>query len=412
MKKSKNKNKTWFALSVMIAGLITLNVGNDAGKIITYSFMGAKFGYSMLFVLLLLFISLSVIQETNGRMAVVTGKGLGDLIREWYGVRPAFLAIIVLFVTNFAVCIGNFAGIAIALKLLGVSQYISIPLILIIIWFVVVKGYYNKVEKILFIFSIGLIAYVAAMFKANVNWSVVVKHTFYPHFLFQGKYILAIIAMIGATIPPHMQLYLQSCVVERGVDIDEYKYEKFDIYFGTFISFIISFSILVCSAVVLGKGNVFNIRSLVTVLNNLLGGNLNIIFALVLLAISIAAGVTAPLSTTSAVCESFGIERGMENSYKEAPIFYGIFTFIVVISAIFILIPNLPLTKIVIMSQQIVGLLTPIMLIYIYIVSNNKEIMGEHVNNTVQNIILWFTISASIIVIILLIVYTGLNLIC
>ena len=224
--------KMLFIMSIIGPGLITVNAGNDAGGIATYASVGASYGYKMLWGLLLITFSLAVIQEMNARMAIVTGKGLADLIREKFGVRLAFFAMVVLFIANFGVCIGDFAGVAASIELFGVSKYISVPLVAFIVWFLITKGSYSKVEKLFLAFTLVFFSYIVTCFIVKPNWNEVLKATVTPTLKFDKAFILTFIGMIGTTITPYMQFYLQSSVVDKGLKIEDYKYEKLDVYIG------------------------------------------------------------------------------------------------------------------------------------------------------------------------------------
>lgn len=256
MKKVSKRKKLLFILSVIGPGLITVNAGNDAGGIATYASVGASYGYSMLWGLLLITFSLAVIQEMNARMAVVTGKGLADLIREGFGVKLTFFAMAVLFVANFGVCIGDFAGIAASMELLGVSKYLSVPLMAFIIWLVITKGSYSKTEKIFLAFTLVFFSYIITCFIVRPDWGQVLKASVTPHLSLEKGYILTFIGMIGTTITPYMQFYLQSSIVDKELKIHDYKYEKLDVYLGAVWGNLVSAFIIVCTAVTLYKAGV------------------------------------------------------------------------------------------------------------------------------------------------------------
>lgn len=402
----KKRRKLLFILSIIGPGLITVNAGNDAGGIATYATVGASFGYKMLWGLLLITFSLAVIQEMNARMGVVAKKGLSDLIRENYGVKWSLFAMGILFIANFGVCVGDFAGIAASLELFGVSKYISVPVIAFLVWFLITKGSYSKIEKIFLAFTFIFFTYIITCFKVHPNWGQVLKATVTPSISFNKDYILTFIGMIGTTITPYMQFYLQSSVVDKGLNIKDYKYEKLDVYLGAVWGNLVSFFIIVCTAVTLFK---FGIRinsaeQAAMALKPLAGSYATILFAVGLFGASVLATMVIPLSTTYAICEAFGFENGLDNSYHEAPAFYGIFTFMIVFSAGLVLIPNLSLVNIMLVTQQIAGMLCPVILIFMVSLTNKKEIMGEYVNNKLQNIIIWITVIFIIILSVILFV--------
>lgn len=391
MKKERN---ILFILSIIGPGLITVNAGNDAGGITTYATIGASYGYKMLWGLLLITFSLAVIQEMNARMAVVTGKGLSDLIRENYGVKWSIFAMSVLFIANFGVCVGDFAGIAASLELFGISKYITVPVVALLVWLLITKGSYKKIERIFLAFTLVFFTYIITCFKVHPNWSEVFKATVTPTLEFNKGYILTFIGMIGTTITPYMQFYLQSSVVDKGLNIKDYKYEKLDVYLGAVWGDLVSFFIIVCTAVTLYKSGITidSASQAALALKPLAGNYATILFAVGLFGASVLATMVIPLSTTYAICEAFGFESGLNNSYSDARIFYGIFTFMIVFSAALVLIPNLSLVGIMLVTQQIAGMLCPVILIFMVLLTNNKGIMGNYTNNKLQNVLIWVTV--------------------
>lgn len=390
----KKKNKLLFILSIIGPGLITVNAGNDAGGIATYATVGASYGYKMLWGLLLITFSLAVIQEMNARMAVVTGKGLSDLIRENYGVRWSLFAMGVLFIANFGVCVGDFAGIAASLELFGINKYITVPIMAFLVWLLITKGSYKKTEKLFLTFTLIFFTYIITCFKVHPNWNEVIKATVSPSIIFNKNYILMFIGMIGTTITPYMQFYLQSSVVDKGLSIKDYKYEKLDVYLGAIWGNLVSFFIIVCTASTLFKAGIKidSAEQAAMALKPLAGNYATILFSIGLFGASVLATMVIPLSTTYAICEAFGFESGLNNSFNEAKVFYGIFTFMIIFSSSLVLIPKLSLVGIMIVTQQIAGILCPIILIFMVLLTNNKELMMEYVNNKLQNIIIWVTV--------------------
>jgi NRAMP (natural resistance-associated macrophage protein)-like metal ion transporter len=387
-------NKVLFILSIIGPGLITVNAGNDAGGITTYASIGASYGYKMLWGLLLITFSLAVIQEMNARMAIVTGKGLADLIREKFGVKLAFFAMIVLFIANFGVCIGDFAGIAASMELFGVSKYISVPLMAFLVWFLITKGSYSKTEKLFLAFTLVFFSYIITCFIVKPNWGEVLKATVTPTMKLDKGFILTFIGMIGTTITPYMQFYLQSAVVDKGLKLKDYKYEKLDVYLGAVWGNLVSFFIIVCTAVTLYKAGITidSAQHAAMALEPLAGNYAKILFGAGLFGASVLATMIIPLSTSYAICESFGFESGLNHKYKEAPAFYGIFTFIIIFSSILVLLPQVSLVGVMLVTQQLAGMLSPIILIFMVLLINKKELMGEYVNSRLQNIIIWITV--------------------
>ncbi|MDD3224396.1 MAG: Nramp family divalent metal transporter [Clostridium sp.] len=400
----KFKNKIIFILGIVGPGLITVNAGNDAGGIATYSTVGASYGFSMLWGIIVITFSLAVVQEMNARMAVVTGKGLSDLIREQFGVRLALFAMLVLFIANFGVCIGDFAGVAASLQLFGISKYISVPLIAIFVWYLVVKGSYSKTEKIFLAFTLVFFSYIITCFSIKPNWGAVFKSTFTPTLKTNKDFIITFVGMIGTTITPYMQFYLQSSIVDKGLSIKDYKYEKLDVYLGAIWGDLVSFFIIVCTACTLYKTGITitSADQAALALKPLVGNYATILFGIGLFGASMLAVAVIPISTTSAICESFGFERGLNNDLKDAPIFYGIFTFMIVLSALLVLIPGLSLVQIMLVTQVIAGVLSPIILIFMVKLINNKNIMGKYINNKAQNIVIYVTVIFIIILSIIL----------
>ena len=403
MKLKKRLQHIFFIMSIIGPGIITVNAGNDAGGITTYATVGASYGYKMLWGLLIITFSLAVVQEMNARMAVVTGKGLSDLIREKFGVKWTFFAMFILFIANFGVVLGDFAGIAASMELFGISKYISVPLVAIVIWFLVTKGSYSKVEKIFMLFTFVFFGYIISAFIVKPDWGHVFTSMVIPTISLQAGYLLTFIGMIGTTITPYMQFYLQSSIVDKKLSIKDYKYEKMDVYLGAFWGDAISFFIIVCTAATLYKAGITieTAEQAATALKPLAGQYAFILFGAGLFGASVLAAAVIPLSTSYAICEAFGWESGVNYKYKEAPAFFGIYTTVIAVSSLLILIPGLSLIKIIIVTQQIAGILSPIILTFMAILVNDKRIMGKYVNSRLQNIIsiitIVFIISLSVI---------------
>lgn len=403
---SNRFKKILFIMTIIGPGLITVNAGNDAGGITTYASVGASYGYKMLWGLLLITFSLAVIQEMNARMAVVTGKGLSDLIREKFGVKLTFFAMTILLIANMGVVFGDFAGIAASLELFNISKYISIPIVSVAIWLVVTKGSYKKVENIFLLFTFVFFTYIISAFLTKPDWGQVATSMFSPTIEFKTGFLLTFIGMIGTTITPYMQFYLQSSIVDKKISITDYKYEKIDVYLGSFWGNAVSFFIIVCTAATLYKAGITitSAEEAAMALKPLAGEWAFILFGGGLFGASVLATAVIPLSTSYAICEAFGWESGVDNDYKDAPAFFGIYTGIIILGALFILIPGISLIKIILISQQIAGILSPIILTFMIILINDKRIMGDYVNNKTQNIISWgtviFIITLSVILVI------------
>jgi NRAMP (natural resistance-associated macrophage protein)-like metal ion transporter len=386
--------KLIFIMTIIGTGLITVNAGNDAGGITTYASVGASYGYKMLWGLLLITFSLAVVQEMNARMAVVTGKGLSDLIREKFGVKLTFFAMTILLIANMGVVLGDFAGIAASLELFNISKYISIPIVSVVIWFVVTKGSYKKVENIFLLFTFVFFTYIISAFLTKPDWGNVMTSMVTPTLEFNTGFLLTFIGMIGTTITPYMQFYLQSSIVDKKLSINDYKYEKLDVYLGSFWGNAVSFFIIVCTAMTLYKAGITitSAEEAAISLRPLAGEAAFTLFGAGLFGASVLATAVIPLSTSYAICEAFGWESGVDNDYKDAPAFFGIYTGIIVLGALFILIPGISLIQIILATQEVAGILSPIILTFMIILINDKRIMGKYVNNKTQNIISWFTV--------------------
>jgi NRAMP (natural resistance-associated macrophage protein)-like metal ion transporter len=391
---SGKSKKLFFIMTIIGPGLITVNAGNDAGGITTYATVGASYGYKMLWGLLLITFSLAVIQEMNARMAVVTGKGLSDLIREKFGVKLTFFAMSILLIANMGVVFGDFAGIAASLELFGISKFISIPIVSIAIWLLVTKGSYKKVENIFLLFTFVFFTYIISAFLTKPDWGNVFRSMATPTIELNSGFLLTFIGMIGTTITPYMQFYLQSSIVDKKLSLSDYKYEKLDVYLGSFWGNAVAFFIIICTAVTLYKAGISinSAEEAALALKPLAGDAAFMLFGAGLFGASVLATAVIPLSTSYAICEAFGWESGVDNDYKDAPAFFGIYTGIIILGALFILIPGISLIDIILATQQIAGLLSPIILTFMIILINDKRIMGKHVNTKVQNIISWATV--------------------
>jgi Mn2+/Fe2+ NRAMP family transporter len=388
-------------------GLIAASAGNDAGGIATYSTVGAQYGYGLLWMMLLITVSLAVVQEMCARMGAATGEGLSDLIRERFGVRGAIFAMLTLLVANSLTTISEFAGIAAALELFGVSKYLSVPVAAVTIWLLVTRGNYGRVEKLFLAMTLAFFAYPIAAILAHPDWFEVVRQTLVPSFHWQSTYLLLFVGTVGTTITPYMQLYAQSSVAEKGVTMERYPAERADTYVGVIFSNLIAATIIIaCGATIFvasgGKGVAIDTADQAArALAPLVGRYATVIFAIGLLGASLLAAAVLPLSTAYAVCESFGFERGVSRSFREAPVFAGLFTGMLALGALVALIPGLPLIQLLIIVQVINGLLLPILLIFILRLVNDPQVMGRHVNSAVQNIVAWGT---AIIIIVLSVV--------
>ncbi|RIE08815.1 divalent metal cation transporter [Candidatus Cryosericum hinesii] len=379
-------------LAILGPGIITGNVDNDAGGITTYSVIGARFGYSMLWMLLLITFTLAMIQEMSARMGVVTGKGLADLIRERFGIRLTMVVMLLLVFTNLTNTMGEFAGVAGASSILGLNRFLVIPVVAFFVWLLVVKGSYRAVEKVLLVFCILFLTYVISAFMAHPNWGVVARSTVVPTFQMNPEFISLFIATIGTTIAPWMQFYQQSSVAEKAIDLKHYRYEVLDTYIGSFLTNFVSFFIVVaCASTLFVAGvRVNTAAEAAGALAPLAGKYASILFAVGLINASIMAAGVLPLSTAYSVAEAFGWESGVGKSFREAPLFYGLYTALIVLGAGTIMfVPESKLIGIMLFSQAANGVLLPLILVLMLKLINDKSLMGEYVNSRGKNIAVW-----------------------
>jgi Mn2+/Fe2+ NRAMP family transporter len=381
-------------LAILGPGIITGSVDNDAGGITTYSVAGASFGYDMIWVLIPCFIVLYVVQEMNARMGIVTGKGLADLIRENAGVKITFLIFMGLLVADILNTTTEFAGVAGSMQIFGVSKYISVPIVALVVWVLVVKGNYGIAEKIFLAFSAALLTYIVSAVMGKPDWSQVGQSIIHPQMQMNSSYLGLTVGLIGTTIAPWMQFYMQSSVIEKGLKIKDFKFTRLDVIIGCFATVAVAFFIMVaCASTLHANGIQINdAKDAAQALQPLAGNLAEIVFAFGLLVASIFSAVILPIATAFYVCEAFGFEAGIDKKWKEAPQFYWLYTIILLVAVFIILLPNTPLVGISLFSQQINGLLLPVVLICMMLIVNKKEVMGEYVNKRAGNIIGWGTI--------------------
>ena len=377
--------------AILGPGIITGSVDNDAGGIAVYSVAGAMYGYGLIWTLIPSFIVLLVIQEMNARMGIVTGKGLSDLIRENAGLKITFFIFIGLLVSNIGNTTTELAGVAGSMEIFGVSKYISVPLVAIIVWFVVVKGTYKIVERIFLIFSISLLTYVVSALMSHPQWSAIGSSIIHPQLEMNTKSLAMVIALVGTTIAPWMQFYMQSTVIEKGLKMKHYKYTLIDITVGCVATIVVAFFIMVaCGATLHPNGIQINeAKDAALALKPFAGAFASQVFAFGLFVASVFSATILPLATAFYICEAFGFEAGIDKKWDEAKEFYILYTGILIISALIILIPNAPLIEISVWSQVLNGILLPVVLVSMILLINNKKIMGTYVNNATQNIIGW-----------------------
>ena len=399
--------------AVVGPGFITANVDNDAGGIFTYSAAGAQFGYTLLWTMIPITVALIVVQEMCARMGAVTGKGLSDLIREEFGLRITFLMMLGILITNFGNVIAEFAGIAGSMELFGISKYYSVPVCAVIVWLIVVKGQYKSVEKIFLAASFFYLTYIFAGVIAKPAWIEAMKATIKPPQIAafrQNSYLYMVIGVVGTTIAPWMQFYLQSSIVEKGVTRRQYKTSKLDVIVGCIFTDVVAWFIIVACAATLYVHGHRDIRDAADAAQSLrpLTDYAYILFALGLFNASLFAASILPLSTAYTVCEGLGFESGVGRKFSEAPAFYWLYTALIVAGGAVILIPGIPLVKITVFSQVVNGAVLPFVLIFMLLLINKKELMGEYVNQPTFNIIAWAT-TAIMILLTALLVYGQLS---
>jgi NRAMP (natural resistance-associated macrophage protein)-like metal ion transporter len=377
--------------AILGPGIITGSVDNDAGGITTYSVAGAMYGYGLIWTLIPSFIVLLVIQEMNARMGIVTGKGLSDLIRENAGMKITFLIFLGLLFSNIGNTTTEFAGVAGSMEIFGVSKYISVPVAAFLVWLLVVKGTYQIAERIFLIFSVSLLTYVISALMSKPDWSSIGSSIIRPRIEMNTQSLAMVIALVGTTIAPWMQFYMQSTVIEKGLKMKNYRYTVIDIAVGCVVTVVVAFFIMVaCGSTLHPNGvQIDEAKDAALALEPLAGRLASHVFAFGLFIASVFSATILPLATAFYVSEAFGFEAGIDKKWDEAKEFYILYTGILVISALIIMIPGAPLIKISIWSQVINGILLPVVLLSMILLINNKKIMGSYVNSLTQNIIGW-----------------------
>ena len=396
-------------LAVVGPGLITSNVDNDAGGIATYSVVGAQFGYLMLWSLIPIAIALYVSEEMCARMGVMTGKGLSDLIREEFGFRSTFFVMLAGLIVDLANTVAEFAGVAASMELFGVTKYVSVPIAAILVWVIVVQGTYRQVEKIFLVACVFYASYIASAFLAKPDWILAAKQTVVPHVQFNTAYLLILIGLVGTSVAPWQFFYLQAGYVEKRVGARQYKHARMDVLVGSISCMAIVFFIIVSTAATLhatGQTHISDAADAARALTPLAGRWASRLFAFGLLNASLFAASILPLSTAHVICEGLGFEAGIDRKIREAPIFYGLYTALIVVGAAIILIPRAPLLKILVLSQVGNGVWLPIVLIFILLLVNRRALMGDHVNGRLFNIVAWL-ISIAMIILTLVLAYTA-----
>jgi NRAMP (natural resistance-associated macrophage protein)-like metal ion transporter len=403
----------WRRLALFMAvvgpGFITSNVDNDAGGISTYSIAGAKYGYALLWSLIPMTIALYVTEEMCARLGVITGKGLSDLIREEFGFRSTFFVMITGFVVDLMNVVAEFAGVAAAMEIFHISKYIAVPVAAIMVWILVMRGTARQVEKIFLIACLFYVAYIVSAVLAKPDWLLAAKSLVVPTFQFNAPYLLTLIGLIGTTIAPWQFFYLQAGFVEKRVGPRQYPQARADVLVGSISCMVIVFFIIVCTAATLwvsGHHDIADAKEAAQALGPMAGRWASLLFAFGLLNASLFAASILPLSTAHVICEGLGFEAGIDHKFKDAPIFYWLYTILIVVGAGLILIPGAPLLKILFFSQVGNGIWLPIVLIFIVLLSSRKDLMGKYANTTTFSVIAWTT-SVVMIALTLILIYAS-----
>jgi NRAMP (natural resistance-associated macrophage protein)-like metal ion transporter len=382
-----------FLLALIGPGIITSNVDNDAGGITTYSLAGSEYGLSLLWTLVPITLALIIIQEMCARMGVVSGKGLSDLIREHFGVRITFYLMIVLFLTNLANTMSEFAGVAASLEIFGVHKNLSVPLSAVLVWWLVVKGNYQSVEKVFLFACVVYLSYIVSGFMGKPDWATVGSSFLSPTIRWEKGWLTMAVGVIGTTIAPWMQFYLQSSVVDKGLKAEHYPYTRLDVIAGSVMVNVVAFFIIMLCAITLFQNGIKieSAKDAALALAPLAGDYCSWLFAFGLLNASLFAASILPISTAYTICEAFGWESSLNRKFLEAPQFYGLYTLMVFLGAGIILLPDMPLIPIMFYSQVANGVLLPVILIFMLILINDRRIMGTYTNGPLLNAICWLT---------------------
>jgi NRAMP (natural resistance-associated macrophage protein)-like metal ion transporter len=393
-------------LAIVGPGFITANVDNDPGGILTYSQAGAKYGYALLWTLIPTTVALIVVQEMAARMGAITGKGLSDLIREEFGLRMTFFTMFVLGLADFGNIAAEFAGLASGMGIFGVSKYIAVPIGGLLVWTVIVRGSYKPVERVLLIFTLIYFAYPVSAFLAKPDWKLALTNTIVPQFNSDPGYLVMIVGLIGTTITPWMQFYLQASIVEKGVSKRDYGLTRIDVIFGCIVTDVIAFFIVVaCAATIFHTQHreITDVAEAAKALAPFAGRFAAMLFAVGLINASLMSAAILPLATAYNICEGMGFESGIDHRFGEAKIFYGLYTGLIVCGVGFVLIPQMPLLKVILFSQVANGILLPFVLVFMLILINRERLMGEYKNGFWGNLIAWTTSAVMILLTVALI---------
>ncbi len=393
-------------LAIMGPGIVTQNVDNDAGGITTYSLAGAGFGYALLWTMIPVTIALYVVQEMSARMGAVTGKGLADLVRERFGVRTTMFVMLALLLADFGNTLAEFSGLAAGGEIFGVSKYVFVPLGAATVWVLVVKGTFRSVERVFLAASAFYIAYIISGALAHPDWGQVLRATVVPSFSLKADYIVMFVGVIGTTIAPWMQFYLQSTVVEKGITTKEYGYTRTDVLVGSLMTDVVAWFIIVaCGATIFVHHlHVETAKDAALALRPLAGQYAATLFALGLINASLFSASVLPLATAHYVCESLGFEAGVNRTIRQAPVFYGLYIALIAGACVIVLLPGAPLLSIMFLSQVANGILLPFILVFMLLLVNNRRLMGAYTNSRVFNGIAWATVMVMIVLTLALVV--------
>ncbi|OGH93608.1 MAG: Mn transporter [Candidatus Magasanikbacteria bacterium RIFOXYD2_FULL_41_14] len=383
-----------FFLAVIGPGIISANADNDAGGITTYSVVGAHFGTSMLWVLFLITFSLAVTQEMGVRIGIVTREGLAGIIRSRFGLPWTAFAMLLMLIANLGTITAEYAGVAASFGILGVSKYTSVIFCAVAVWFILYKGSFKTTQKIFLIFSVFYLVYIINGFAIGPDFGMALKDMVHPTLQFNTPYLLTLVALIGTTITPWGQFFIQSYVVDKGLEIKHYKVEKAEVYFGAFLTNVVSFFIIISTASTLYKAGIHieSASDAALALAPLVGGFAEFLFAFGLFVASMLGAFILPVATAYAICEAFGWEAGFDTNWNNGRFFYSIILLSIIVPAALVLLPGISLVKVMVLSQDVNGILLPFILIFVMKIVNTKEIMGEYVNKRLGNIIAWATI--------------------
>jgi Mn2+/Fe2+ NRAMP family transporter len=393
-------------LAVIGPGIITSNVDNDAGGIATYTQAGSAYGYALLWSLIPMTIALYVTEEMCARMGVITGKGLSDLIREEFGFRSTFFVMVTGFLVDLGNVVAEFAGVAAAAEIFGISKYVAVPIAAILVWLLVLKGNYRQVEVVFLIACVFYLTYLFSALLSHPDWMLAARMTVVPSIHFDTGYLITLTALVGTTIAPWQFFYLQAGFVEKKVGPRQYPQAKLDVLFGSISCMVIVFFIIICTASTLNRSGLTNITDAAQAAKALIplaGKWAGLTFAFGLLNASLFAATILPLSTAHVICEGLGFEAGLDHKFREAPAFYWLYTILILVGGGIVMLPNAPLWKIFIFSQVGNGIWLPIVVIFILLLINRKDLMGEHTNTLLFNVVAWITAIAMIILTVVLV---------